>query len=161
MLKALIITLPKPSKDLSSPQNFSTISLLNHVLKLFAKGIANMTIAMLPYLIWVHKRETNRRCYKAFNQSPSLCQSTGNSFSASRFGSTEGIQQNPLVISRTDPTEIWISSSYLIWDNGLLLQIFSPSFMFSAMLSNIFSMSNNTHQGCPLSPLVFNHLPPS
>lgn len=49
MLKALVITLPKPGKEPTTPQNFCPISPLNT--KLYAKVIANKLFDLLPNLI--------------------------------------------------------------------------------------------------------------
>lgn len=51
ILKALVITLPKPGKEPATPQNFHPISFLNDDTKLYAKMIANRFFDLLPNLI--------------------------------------------------------------------------------------------------------------
>lgn len=50
-MKVLIITLSKPGKEPTSPQNFQPIFLLNLDLKLYANLIASRLITILPTLI--------------------------------------------------------------------------------------------------------------
>lgn len=51
MLKAIVVTLPKPRKEPNIPQNFIPISLLNTDLKVYAKVIANRVAEVTPSLI--------------------------------------------------------------------------------------------------------------
>lgn len=50
-LNALIITIPKPGKAPTSPQNFRPISLLNLDVKIYAKTIARRLMVVMPDLI--------------------------------------------------------------------------------------------------------------
>lgn len=55
-LNALIVTIPKPGKETNTPKNFRPISLLNLVLKIYAKTIATRLLDIIPTLI--HRDQT-------------------------------------------------------------------------------------------------------
>lgn len=56
MLTATIVALPKPGKDLITPQNFRPISLFNVDLKLYAKVLASRLMVIISHFI--HKDQT-------------------------------------------------------------------------------------------------------
>lgn len=51
MLRAYVVTIPKPRKDPITPANFQPISVLNLDVKIFAKLLAKRLMTVLPTLI--------------------------------------------------------------------------------------------------------------
>lgn len=51
MLEAIIINVPKPEKDPSSPANFKPISLLNSDIKMYAKILASRLLEITSHLM--------------------------------------------------------------------------------------------------------------
>lgn len=159
MLQAVIVTLPKPGKDTSSPQNFRPISLLNSDLKIYTKVLANRLMETIPALIsldqvgFVKGRQASDGTRRMLNllrlaettQEPStfLTLNAEKAFdrvhwgylskTLSKFG-ISGLIHSAIMSLYTNPTARVYSSS---------------------LLSDPFTLSNVTRQGCPLSPIIF------
>lgn len=156
MLQAIIVTLPKPGKDNSHPQNYRPISLLSSDLKIYAKVLANRLLEITPSLIgldqvgFVKGRQApdgTRRMldllrFAEVNQVPSifLAQKAFDrvhwgypSRTLHKFG-ISGLIQSAIMSLYSNPTA----------------QVYT-----SSLLSDPFLLSNGTRQGCPLSPIIF------
>lgn len=159
MLKALIITIPKPGKEPSTPPNFRPISLLNTNLKLYAKLIAHRLADVLPNLIhpdqsgFTKGRETSDATRRLINiihkvkklGTPSLLLALDAKKALDRihwgyltkvlaaFGFTGPIFSAIMALYTTPTAQVYTSG----------------------VLSTPFLITNGTRQGCPFSPLIF------
>lgn len=159
MLTATIITLPKPGKDPSLPQNFRPISLLNVDVKIYAKLIANRLSILLPKLInqdqegFVSGRQANDATRRMINiihsaeklKMPSLLLTLDaeKAFDRVHWGYLVRVLEKFNIMG---PIQKAIRASYS-----------SPSaYVYTeGMFSKNFQITNGTRQGCPLSPLIF------
>lgn len=51
MLQAIVVTIPKPGKDPSRPENYRPISVLNSDIKVYAKILARRLMDVLPSIV--------------------------------------------------------------------------------------------------------------
>lgn len=159
MLIATIITLPKPGKDPSTPQNFRPVSLLNVDVKLYAKLIANRLASLLPTLInqdqvgfvlGLQANDATRRLINVLHSAekskrPSLLLmlDAEKAFDRVHWGYLNKVLEK---FNITGPIQKAIEALYS-----------SPSaYVYTeGMFSKNFRITNGTRQGCPLSPLIF------
>lgn len=160
MLRALIVTLPKPGKNPDTPANFRPISLLNADLKIYAKIIANRLIDILPHLIhpdqtgFTRGRQTSDATRRLINivhtaatqRGPSLLLALDaeKAFDRVHWGYLEA------ALGRFGFSGSILSAIMALYSNP------SAQVYTSGVLSKLFSITNGTRQGCPLSPLIFN-----
>lgn len=159
MLTATIITLPKPGKDPSLPQNFRPISLLNVDVKIYAKLIANRLSILLPKLInqdqvgFVSGRQANDATRRMINiihsaeksKMPSLLLTLDaeKAFDRVHWGYLVRVLEkfNTMGPIQKAIRALYSSPSAYVYTEG--------------MFSKNFQITNGTRQGCPLSPLIF------
>ena len=160
MLNALIITLPKPGKEHTSPQNFRPISLLNIDTKIYAKLIATRLIDIMPSLI--HPDQSG------FTKGRQTCAATRRLINIIHHSNSTG---TPSLLLSLDAEKAFdrVNWAYLqatlkkfVLRGHILSAIMalyskpSAQVYTSELLSKPFPITNGTHQGCPLSPLIFN-----
>lgn len=162
MLKACVVTIPKPGKDHTTPSNFRPILLLNTDIKLYAKILAHRLLPILPLLINpdqsgftsgrqaldATRRVINIIQYPKSCRIPSLLLSLDEEKAFNRIHS--GYMTHTLKrFGFTGP----ILSAILALYSLPCAHVYT-----SNILSQPFHMSNGTRQGCPLSPSIFNLL---
>lgn len=159
MLRALIITIPKPGKEPTTPQSFRSIFLMNNDLKIFAKLIAQRLIDILPLLIhpdqsgFTKGRQTMDATHRLINiihlareqRKPSLLLAldAGKAFDRIHWNY---LAQVLSAFGFSSP----IFTAIMALNTNHSVEVYS-----SGMLSTPFSISNRTRQGCPLPPLLF------
>ncbi|XP_075139572.1 scavenger receptor cysteine-rich type 1 protein M130-like [Leptodactylus fuscus] len=157
--EALIVTLPKPGKDPSVPQNFRPISLLNVDLKIYAKLIATRLANCLPDQIaydqigFVKGRQSYENTRRVLNL----------------VHQTE-MRKLEMVMLALDAEKAFdrICWSYsfsvlrrmgfsgdILRAIGALYSAPSAKVFTNGTFSDPFDITNGTRQGCPLSPLIF------
>lgn len=159
LLKAHITVIPKEGKDTTLVTNYRPISLLNVDIKLFAKILANRLLPLLPSLIdkdqvgFIQGREARDNTIKAINLHHWMTTTKHKGF----FLSLDAEK----------------AFDRLAWDymGAVLRRLGLQNHMFNSImslyttptarvringhLSNAFSITNGTRQGCPLSPILF------
>lgn len=160
MLKALVVTLPKPGKNPDVPSNFRPISLLNIDLKIYAKILAKRLAEYMPLLI--HRDQAGftkgREAPDATRRVISLLSGVEHSGAPSLLLALDAEKAFDRVhwgFMQSTLQAFGITGNFLRAINSLYS---CPTAQVYTMgcLSTSFSISNGTRQGCPLSPLIFN-----
>lgn len=159
LLAAHVTVIPKPNKDASMVANYRPISLLNVDLKIYAKILANRLLPLLPNLIsldqvgFIPGREARDNTIKAINIHKWLTSQQQQGFFLS-LDAEKAFDRVAWDYMEEVLKKIGIRERMLQF---ILALYASPTAQVrvNGHLSNAFSMSNGTRQGCPLSPLIF------
>lgn len=159
LLTAHIVVIPKPDKDPNLVHNYRPISLLNVDLKIYAKILANRLLPLLPGLIsldqvgFVPGREARDNTLKAISIHNWLTSKKQPGFLLS-LDAEKAFDRVAWDYLKEVLTHIGIRDRML----QFILALYSTptaKVRINGHLSNAFSISNGTRQGCPLSPLIF------
>lgn len=159
MLEAIIITIPKPGKDTTSPANYRPISLLNSNIKIYAKILASSLLEITPYLIrldqvgFVKGRQAPDGTRRMIN----LIQQVENSGVPSLLLALDAEKAFDRVywgyLSAT-----LMKFRFTGFIHLAIMSLYtkpSAKVFTSGNLSKSFDLSIGTRQGCPLSPIIF------
>lgn len=156
---AHITLIPKPGKDETMDSNYRPISLLNVDLKLYAKILVNRLLPLLPKIItldqvgFVLAREARDNTLKAINVHHWLSTSSTKGFFLSLDAET-AFDRVAWDYMAATLQALGFPAHFLQF---ILSMYSSPTarIRVNGHLSSTFSILNGTHQGCPLSPLIF------
>lgn len=156
ILEAHVTLIPKQGKDPSLVSNYCPISLLNVDLKLYAKVLANRILPLLPKLIsldqvgFVPGREARDNTIKALNIHHWLSKTSTKGFFLSL---DEEKAFDRVAWDYMEATlRVMGFPSHLL---QMILALYSAptaKLRINGRLSNAFSVSNGTRQGCPPIP---------
>lgn len=150
--------IPKSGKDTSVVSNYRPILLLNVNVKLYAKILVNCILPLLPKLVsldqvgFIPCREARDNTLKAISMHHWLSTSSKPGF----FLSLDAEK----AFNRVAWDYMAVALKMLGFRDRMLhfiLALYFPTarIKVNGHLSDAFSMSNGTHQECPLSPLIF------
>lgn len=159
LLTAHIAVIPKPDKDPSLVSNYRPISLLNVDLKWYAKTLAIRLLPFIPQLIdldqvgFIPGRESRDNTLKAINIHHWLTSTQTRGFMLS-LDAEKAFDRLAWDFMTETLKAIGLPSTML---NFILALYSNPTarVRVNGHLSDAFSVSHGTRQGCPLSPLIF------
>ena len=151
--------IPKPNKDKTLVSNYRPISLLNNYIKLYAKIIANRLLPLLPRIISLDQtgftpgREAKDNTIKAIHVQHWLIKSKSPGFFLS-LDAEKAFDRIAWDYMLDVLKSLGIQDRMLGFIN-LLYSYPTARIKVNGVLSEAFSLSNGTRQGCPLSPIIF------
>uniref|UniRef100_A0A8C5QG33 Reverse transcriptase domain-containing protein n=1 Tax=Leptobrachium leishanense TaxID=445787 RepID=A0A8C5QG33_9ANUR len=158
-LCATITVLPKPGKDPSECTSYRPISLLNNDIKILARILADRLKPYLPSLVHIDQvgfvpgREARDATQRAID-AMSAARCSGQRLLLLSTDAEKAFDRVLWPFLFQTLSTLGMGPGFLTWVRALYT---SPTarIKVNGALSNSFSITNGTRQGCPLSPLLF------